>query len=578
MNKTRAELVTMQQAIAAGYPPTPASDGEFYWHPKMRLGLRLYNSGNAIWIVKYRNARGLERSHKIGNAAVLNLTFAEDAAKKVLGKVALGEDPAGDRQKQRARPRLTVRAMCFRYIDEMSRSKAMSPRTVYLYRGHARNQLGALANLQADELSRADISNRIREILDGPPGKRGKPGGGPNVAHHLRSMLGTVCNMAMKDGLMDENPVEGTRRPEVVTKTPGQALTIDELGAIWRACETMAETSAARFKGNVRGGGKPTPANSIRADTVLMTRTEAARQSGISKQIIWHALKAGKIKTVWRRDMPDEHPLKIRQGYHRRTYLISAAELRRFTEQRHGQMRSPQFEYSAIIRLLILTGARYSEMADLRWSEIDLNAGVIHIKTFARDGRRRLKSRGGKPKDLVLYLPQLAVDILKTVKPRPDCDTLFGGSQRRPHCNRRRPAAEVPLMGRSGLVQSAGFKKELDQTIAASGDTVRPWKIHWLRHSFTTHLNEMHIDPRVIEAITNHLGPQISAMAARYTHTKYPDEQRRVLKGWAQRIRNAADRVEVAAANVAQFQLKEQTSHDRSNRHCISQASHPAAR
>lgn len=88
----------------------------------------------------------------------------------------------------------------------------------------------------------------------------------------------------------------------------------------------------------------------------------------------------------------------------------------------------------------------------------------------------------------------------------------------------------------------------------------------------------MHIDPRVIEAITNHLGPQISAMAARYTHTKYPDEQRRVLKGWAQRIRNAADRVEVAAANVAQFQLKEQTSHDRSNRHCISQASHPAAR
>src|SRR5262249_38602655 len=151
------------------------------------------------------------------------------------------------------------------------------------------------------------------------------------------------------------------------------------------------------------------------------------------------------------------------------------------------------------------------------------------------------------------------------------------GSERRPYRNRR-PAAEVPLMGRSGLVQSAGFKKELDQTIAASGDTVPPWKIHWLRHSFTTHLNEMGIDQRVIEAITNHLGPQISAMAARYTHTKYPDEQRGVLKAWAQRIRNAADRVEVAAANVAQFQLKEQTSHDRSNRHCNSQASHPPAR
>jgi integrase len=582
MNKTRPELVTMQLAIAAGHPPTPASDGEFYWHPKMRLGLRLYNSGNAIWIVKYRNARGLERSHKIGNAAVLNLTFAEDAAKKVLGKVALGEDPAGDRQKQRARPRLTVRAMCFRYIDEMSRSKAMSPGTVYSYRGYARNQLGALANLQADELSRADISNRMREIIDEPPGKRGKPGGGPNVAHHLRSMLGTVYKMAMKDGLIDENPVEGTRRPEVAIKTPGQALTIDELGAIWRACETMAETSAARFKGNVRGGEKPTPANSIRADTVLMTRAEAARQSGLSKQIIWDAIKTGKIKTVWRRDMPDEHPIKIRQGYHRRTYLITAAEMRRFTEQRHGQMRSPHFEYSVIIRLLILTGARYSEMGGLRWSEIlDLHAGVIHIKTFARDGRRRLKSRGGKPKDLELYLPQLAVDILKTVEKRPGCDTLFGNVERRsaaPRAKRhrlesveQRAQEAVPLLGRSGLIQNAGFKKELDQTIAASGDTVRPWRIHWLRHSFSTRLDEdMGVDLRIIRAITNHLsqkqrdrmwgGEDEPGMHRRYTHSKYPVQQRRVLTAWAQRIRNAADRVEVPAANVSQFQLKEQTS------------------
>src|SRR5262249_62010717 len=96
-------VATVGPVIAAGHPPTPASDGEFYWHPKMRLALRLYNSGNAIWIVKYRNKRGLERSHKIGNAAVLNLTFAEDAAKKVLAKVALGEDPAGGRQEQRAR-------------------------------------------------------------------------------------------------------------------------------------------------------------------------------------------------------------------------------------------------------------------------------------------------------------------------------------------------------------------------------------------------------------------------------------------------------------------------------------------
>src|SRR5215813_1051259 len=111
MNKTRAELVTMQQAIAAGHPPTPPSDGEFYWHPKMRLGLRLYNSGRGTWLVKYRNDRGLEKTHKIGDASVLNVSLAENAAKKVVGKVALGEDPVGDRQQKRARPTKTVGAL-----------------------------------------------------------------------------------------------------------------------------------------------------------------------------------------------------------------------------------------------------------------------------------------------------------------------------------------------------------------------------------------------------------------------------------------------------------------------------------
>jgi hypothetical protein len=58
MNATRVELVNMQQAISGGRPPKPPTDGEFYWHPKMRLALRLYSSGRGTWIVKYRNERG----------------------------------------------------------------------------------------------------------------------------------------------------------------------------------------------------------------------------------------------------------------------------------------------------------------------------------------------------------------------------------------------------------------------------------------------------------------------------------------------------------------------------------------
>jgi hypothetical protein len=99
MRVERAELVKLQQAVAEGrldkvkelrlvmaaqrasVGQGPLEDGEFYWHPKFRLALRVYNSGRAIWICKYRNKRGFERTHGIGNATVLNTTMAENAAR-----------------------------------------------------------------------------------------------------------------------------------------------------------------------------------------------------------------------------------------------------------------------------------------------------------------------------------------------------------------------------------------------------------------------------------------------------------------------------------------------------------------
>jgi integrase len=556
MNVTRKQLVELQQAIAAGHPPALTKPEEWYWHERMRLAIRLYKSGSAKWVVKYYNERGLERSHTIGSPVVLTVSQAEDAAKKILGKVAHKEDPQGDRQKLRAKPKLTLRAMCLQYCDEMERSRKKAQRTVYNYRNNVKNHLGSLGNLQADEVTRADISNRIRGIENEPLGKRGSPGGGANTAHQVRSMLSTVYGMALKDGIVDENPVIGSRRVEPAeVKTKPEVLTLDELGAIWRACETMAKESPPRLGGNPWGARRPTPASSIRADSALLTLSEAARQSGLDKSIFDHAIQDGIVKATLRRDLPnyEEHPLKIKRGYTRRTYLISGAELRRFTESRDGQMRSPQFEYSAIIRLLILLGSRYSEIAGLRWDETDPDNGIIHIKTVTEDGQRRVKSRGGKKKDLILFLPQLAIDILRTVPERPGA-CLFGNNQRKisnrgalgPRSRQRVPWA------RTGLLQSSDHKELLDQTILKNGDTVRPWKIHWLRHTFTTGLNAMKVEPRVIESITNHLseeakirlwgGESVPEMSGHYNQAQYPIEQREVLTKWADKIHDAAKR------------------------------------
>jgi len=103
-----------------------------------------------------------------------------------------------------------------------------------------------------------------------------------------------------------------------------------------------------------------------------------------------------------------------------------AIDLKQLTDQRLSAMRSVDLEYSVIVRLMILFGSRYGEMAKLAWSEIDLDKGILHIPTLYPDGSRRLKSNRGASRDLTIYMPQAAIDLIKKIPRRPGRDFLFG--------------------------------------------------------------------------------------------------------------------------------------------------------
>jgi integrase len=562
MNATRGELSKLQEAIAAGRDlmplrmeiaaaaavrerrePTPPSDGEFYWHPnKSRLGLRVYNSGRGKWLVQYRNQRGLGRTHKIGDAAVTNLSFAESAAKRVLGQIALGQDPEGARQEARARPKFTVAALCDRFFDEKiaewkNGSKEYAPGSLYAYRSLAKTHLAGLSRMQADEVTSSDIGLRVKEIDAGSKHVE--------LARRFRTMLSSVYEWAIQDHVLKltANPVRSAWRRKKSRKSRRRALTMEELGAIWRACEKLA-TDPPRFKGNRFGGAKPIPANSILADDALLTLGQATRQSGISVRTFKFAIKSGELKVIPCRGLsPQQRASRHKTPPHPDTYLITAGELRRFAGMRQPLMRSAKAESSVILRLLMLLGCRYMEIAGLRWSELDLDKGVLHIKTFTAEGYRRVKSDGGEDKDLTIYLPQVAVDLIKTVTPIPGRDHLFGTDR-----------TELTPTGRSVGLLNGPWKKRVDETIAViEGVPIRKWKVHELRHSFTTHLNEMSVDPRIVESITNHKGAQVTGMMSRYNHATYEKTVRKVLDVWAKTLRNAADRVEIDTSNVTQL-------------------------
>jgi integrase len=164
--------------------------------------------------------------------------------------------------------------------------------------------------------------------------------------------------------------------------------------------------------------------------------------------------------------------------------------------------------FCRVIRLLLLLGARHSEITDMRWSELDMAAGVWTLP----------KERAKNHRSLTLVLPKAANDILATKPRSPDDVYVFGSRQ-------------APLPG--GMFASYRPKDVLDQRL---GDQVKPWRIHDLRRSAATHMADIGIFPHVIEAALNHAGGSRSGVAGVYNRSTYEREVTAALVRWSEHL------------------------------------------
>ncbi len=171
-------------------------------------------------------------------------------------------------------------------------------------------------------------------------------------------------------------------------------------------------------------------------------------------------------------------------------------------------------QYGAIVKLLMLTGARRDEIASLCWSEVDLDAATITLPPARTKNRR----------EHVIPLPEQALAILAEQPRRLQSDgaardLIFGHGQR-------------------GYQDWSGSKADLDARIA----TVRKgraldWTLHDFRRSLSTALHERFgVPPHVVEAILGHVGGHRGGVAGIYNKALYLDERRRALQRWADHI------------------------------------------
>jgi integrase len=179
------------------------------------------------------------------------------------------------------------------------------------------------------------------------------------------------------------------------------------------------------------------------------------------------------------------------------------------------------YPWGPMVMLLVLTGQRLVEVANLTWDEVNLDKAE-----WSLPGNR---TKNGRPHTVHLSKPALA--LLQSL-PRVDGQPwLFSTT------------------GRGPVKGFSKAKKRFDRETGISG-----WQFHDLRRSFATHATEtLGISPVVIDRILNHVSGAVKGVAAVYQRGQYLDDRRRALDAWGQFV--TAD-MGTASDNVVEFSGK----------------------
>jgi integrase len=164
-------------------------------------------------------------------------------------------------------------------------------------------------------------------------------------------------------------------------------------------------------------------------------------------------------------------------------------------------------DFGRIVRLLMLTGCRRSEIGGLRWSEVDFDRDTITIAgNRAKNGR-----------SLTLTLPPVALDILHLAPRLDGCENIFSSSDR-------------------GFSTWSSSTAALRERIATKGKPLPHFILHDVRRSTATHMAEIGVQPHIVEAILNHVSGHKRGVAGIYNRASYAREIATALQLWAEHL------------------------------------------
>jgi len=381
---------TIVESEPAGTTP------KFLWDSQQPgFGVKVLPSGNRKYVVKYRTMGGGRRAQQrwylIGTHGNITLDKARDIAKQVLGAVADGKDPQG--QKLSFREAATVQELWDRFEkDHLSRRKENTARHYkQIWHKHIRPALGSK---KAIDVSRDDVYRLHRKMANHP-----------YQANRAIAVLSKMFNLAERWDL----------RPDGLNPC--------------RHIEKYREVSRDRY---------------LTSDE--MKRLGQALRQGLAAQ----------------------------------------------TETPH---------MVAAIQLLLLTGARVSEILNSRWEWVDWDKRLIRLPD---------SKTGAKP----IYLSEMAIRVLESLRSLPQASAnpfiIAGRIEGRPLDNLRKPWRRVREVAGIGDVRLHDLRHTAASIGVAQGMNL-PVIGRLLGHSqASTTQRYAHVDIDPALAAANKIGQVVS--------------------------------------------------------------------
>jgi integrase len=265
----------------------PSGSPLIVWDTDLKgFGLSLTATGAKSFVVQYRTQggrSGTTRRLTLGRYGTLTVEEARALAKRALGGVAKGEDPAGERQKQRRAS--TLRELVDRYVESLEGKKRPTTAAEYarILKVYVIPAVGAR---KVAEISPTDVDRLHRQMKATPA-----------QANRTLAVLSAMLTWATKSGLRDPalpNPcVMVEWYPERARERFLSASELRRLGDALIKAETTGlppapnrrrkPKSAKTAKHRPKSADEPLPADPFQVAAIRLLMLTGARRNEILK-------------------------------------------------------------------------------------------------------------------------------------------------------------------------------------------------------------------------------------------------------------------------------------------------------